>query len=120
MTEENRHTDPIFKKYVKLYGDNRFSIEICTNKYEIGIQGYRSHSNMADSIFKIEPEILHEELSLFKAGIITDVKPLTYDIHKDRWSYTIYGYGSYNGKLTTREIIRNYYLKGPNKNVGEN
>lgn len=104
--------NPILKKYVKLLGDNCFSIEVVTNSQEIGMQGYERYSNMAEYIHKIEPVMLHEELNFFKAGIINQVTPLQYDIRKDRWIYTIYGYGAYNGKLTTREIVRNYYLRG--------
>lgn len=36
----------------------------------------------------------------------------------DRWSYIIHGYGVYNGELTPREIVRNYYLKGHGTDVG--
>lgn len=108
--KENKN--PIIKKYVKLLGDNCFSIDVVTNNQEIGMQGYERYSNMADSIHKIEPVMLHEELNYFKAGIINNVTPLQYDIRKDRWKYTIYGYGTYSSELTTREIVRNYYLKG--------
>ena len=104
--------NPILKKYVKLRKHNRFQVEVVTNLREIGMQGYERYSNMADSLYKIEPEILHDELNNFKAGIITEVAPLQYDIHKDRWTYVIHGYGVYSEKLTVREIVRNYYLKG--------
>ena len=104
--------EPIVHKYVKLYKHNRFQIEVSTNLQEIGMQGYERYSNMSDSIHKIEPVMLHEELNNFKAGIITDVTPLQYDIRKDRWTYTIYGYGVYNKRMTTKEIVRNYYIKG--------
>lgn len=104
--------EPIVHKYVKLHKHNRFQIEVSTNLQEIGMQGYERYSNMSDSIHKIEPVMLHEELNNFKAGIITDVTPLQYDIRKDRWTYTIYGYGVYNKRMTTKEIVRNYYIKG--------
>lgn len=104
--------EPIVHKYVKLHKHNLFQIEVSTNLQEIGMQGYERYSNMADSIHKIEPVMLHEELNNFKAGIITDVTPLQYDIRKDRWTYTIHGYGVYNKRMTTKEIVRNYYIKG--------
>ena len=83
-----------------------------TNRQEIGIQGYEQYTRMSDGIQKIEPEILHDELSIFKAGIITEVTPLQYNIRTGRWTYKIYMYGVFNGELTPKQIIRNYYLKG--------
>lgn len=62
------------------------------------------------SIHKIEPEMLCDELNIFKAGIITFVTALQYDIRNDRWNFNVLGYGVYNGELTTKEIVRNYYL----------
>ena len=104
--------NPILHKYVKLHKHNRFQVQVTTNLQEIGMQGYERYSNMADSIHKIEPVMLHEELNNFKAGIITEVTPLQYDIHNDMWTYSIHGYGVYNAKMTVKEIVRNYYLKG--------
>lgn len=112
--------DIILKKYAKRIDDNRFEIYVSTNRQEIGMQGYERYTRMSDGLKKIEPEILHDELSIFKAGIIISVTPLQYDIRKDRWTYKIYVYGVFNKELTPKEIIRNYYLKGYNKNVGEN
>lgn len=119
MTKETKPRNPILKKYVKRIDDNRFKIEVSTNLQEIGMQGYERYTRMSDGVQKIEPEIFHDELSIFKAGIITDVTPLQYDIRKDRWTYTIYVYGVFNGELTPKEIVRNYYLKGHGINVGE-
>lgn len=115
---ENKN--PILKKYAKRIDEHSFEIYISTNRQEIAMQGYERYTRMSDGIQKIEPEILHDELSLFKAGIITSVKPLQYDIRRDRWSYTIYVYGVFNRELTPKEIVRNYYLKGGTLNVGEN
>lgn len=120
MTKETKPRNPILKKYVKRIDENRFKIDVTTNLQEIGMQGYERYTRMSDGVQKIEPEILHDELSLFKAGIITDVTSLQYDIRKDRWTYTMYIYGVFNGELTPKEIVRNYYLKGHGINVGEN
>lgn len=120
MTKETKPRDPILKKYAKRIDENRFKIDVATNLQEIGMQGYQRYSRMSNGVQKIEPEILHDELSIFKAGIITDVTPLQYDIRKDRWTYTMYVYGVFNGELTPKEIVRNYYLKGHGINVGEN
>lgn len=103
--------NPILKKYVKRIDENRFEIEVSTNLQKIGMQGYERYTRMSDEIKKIDPEILHDELSIFKAGIITEVTPLQYDIRIDRWTYTIYMYGVFNRDLTPKEIVRNYYLK---------
>lgn len=111
--------NPILKKYVRFYGHERFRVEVVTNLQEIGMQGYERYTRMSDGVQKIDPEILHNDLSIFKAGIITDVTPLQYDIRKDRWTYTMYVYGVFNGELTPKEIVRNYYLKGHGINVGE-
>ena len=119
MTKETKPRNPILKKYVKRIDENRFKIDVTTNLQEIGMQGYERYTRMSDGVQKIEPEILHDELSLFKAGIITDVTSLQYDIRKDRWTYTMYVYGVFNGELTPKEIVRNYYLKGHGINVGE-
>lgn len=120
MTKETKPRNTILKKYVKRIDENRFKIDVITNLQEIGMQGYERYTRMSDGVQKIEPEILHDELSLFKAGIITEVTPLQYDIRKDRWTYTMYVYGVFNGELTPKEIVRNYYLKGHGINVGEN
>lgn len=120
MTKETKPRNLILKKYVKRIDENRFKIDVITNLQEIGMQGYERYTRMSDGVQKIEPEILHDELSLFKAGIITEVTPLQYDIRKDRWTYTMYVYGVFNGELTPKEIVRNYYLKGHGINVGEN
>lgn len=120
MTKETKPKNPILKKYTKRIDENRFKIEVVTNLQEIGMQGYTRYTRMSDGVQKIEPEILHDDLSIFKAGIITEVTPLQYDIRKDRWTYTIYVYGVFNGELTPKEIVRNYYLKGHGINVGEN
>lgn len=112
MTKETRPKNPILKKYIKRIDDNRFKIEVSTNLQEIGMQGYIRYSRMSDGVQKIEPEILHDELSLFNAGIITEVTPLKYDIRTDRWTYEIYGYGVFAKDMTPKDIIRNYYLKG--------
>lgn len=117
--KENKSRDVILKKYVKRIDENRFKIDVTTNLQEIGMQGYERYTRMSDGVQKIDPEILHNDLSIFKAGIITDVTPLQYDIRKDRWTYTIYVYGVFNGELTPKEIVRNYYLKGHGINVGE-
>lgn len=117
--KENKSRNPILKKYATIYDGHRFRITVVTNLQEIGMQGYIRYSGMSDSLSKIEPEMLYDELVNFKAGIITEVTPLTYDIRQDKWTYVIYGYGVYNSELTTREIVRNYYLKGYDKNVGE-
>ena len=111
--------DIILKKYTKRIDDHRFEIYVSTNIQEIGMQGYERYTRMSDDIQKIEPEILHEELSVFKAGIITSVTPLQYDIHRNRWTYKIYVYGVFNSELTPKEIVRNYYMKGNKENVGE-
>ena len=118
MGEETK--DIILKKYAKRIDDHRFEIYVSTNRQEIGMQGYEQYTRMSDGIQKIKPEILHDELSIFKAGIITSVTPLQYNIHSNRWTYTIYVYGVFNRELTPKEIVRNYYSKGPNKNVEEN
>lgn len=119
MTKETKPRDPILKKYAKRIDENRFKIDVITNLQEIGMQGYERYTRMSDGVQKIDPEILHNDLSIFKAGIITDVTPLQYDIRKDRWTYTMYVYGVFNGELTPKEIVRNYYLKGHGINVGE-
>lgn len=119
MTKETKPKNPILKKYVTRLDDNRFKIEVSTNLQEIGMQGYERYTRMSDGVQKIEPEILHDELSIFKAGIITSVTPLQYNIRTDRWTYEIYVYGVFNGELTPKEIVRNYYLKGHGINVGE-
>lgn len=119
MTKETKPRDPILKKYAKRIDENRFKIDVTTNLQEIGMQGYERYTRMSDGVQKIDPEILHNDLSIFKAGIITEVTPLQYDILKDRWTYTMYVYGVFNGELTPKEIVRNYYLKGHGINVGE-
>lgn len=119
MTKETKPRDPILKKYAKRIDENRFKIDVITNLQEIGMQGYERYTRMSDVVQKIDPEILHNDLSIFKAGIITEVTPLQYDIRKDRWTYTMYVYGVFNGELTPKEIVRNYYLKGHGINVGE-
>ena len=119
MTKETKPRDPILKKYAKRIDENRFKIDVTTNLQEIGMQGYERYTRMSDGVQKIDPEILHNDLSIFKAGIITDVTPLQYDIRKDRWTYTMYVYGVFNGELTPKEIVRNYYLKGHGINAGE-
>lgn len=119
MTKETRPKNPILKKYVKRIDENRFKIEVSTNIQEIGMQGYERYTRMSDGVQKIEPEILHDELSIFKAGIITGVTPLQYNIRTDRWTYEIYVYGVFNEELTPKQIVRNYYLKGYDNNVGE-
>lgn len=119
MTKETKPRDPILKKYAKRIDENRFKIDVITNLQEIGMQGYERYTRMSDGVQKIDPEILHNDLSIFKAGIITEVTPLQYDIRKDRWTYTMYVYGVFNGELTPKEIVRNYYLKGHGINVGE-
>lgn len=118
MTKETKPRDPILKKYAKRIDENRFKIDVATNLQEIGMQGYERYTRMSDGVQKIDPEILHNDLSIFKAGIITDVTPLQYDIRKDRWTYTMYVYGVFNGELTPKEIVRNYYLKGNGTDVG--
>ena len=120
MTKDTKPRNPILKKYVKRIDENRFKIEVSTNLQEIGMQGYERYTRMSDGVQKIEPEILHDELSIFKAGIITGVTPLQYNIHTDRWTYDIFVYGVFNGDLTPKQIVRNYYLKGHGINVGEN
>lgn len=112
--------DIILKKYAKWIDKHSVEIYVSTNSQEIGMQGYERYTRMSNGVQKIEPEFLHDELSLFKAGIITSVTPLQYDIRKDRWTYKIYVYGVFNSELTPKEIVRNYYLKGHDKNVGEN
>lgn len=119
MTKETKPRDPILKKYAKRIDENRFKIDVTTNLQEIGMQGYERYTRMSDGVQKIDPEILHNDLSIFKAGIITDVTPLQYDIRKDRWTYTMYVYGVFNGELTPKEIVKNYYLKGHGINVEE-
>lgn len=54
---------------------------------------YKRYSAMSDSIHKIEPEMLCDELNFFKAGIITEVTPLSYNVRDDRWTFTVFGYG---------------------------
>lgn len=119
MTKETKPRDPILKKYAKRIDENRFKIDVTTNLQEIGMQGYERYTRMSDGVQKIDPEILHNDLSIFKAGIITEVTPLQYDIRKDRWTYTMYVYGVFNGELTPKEIVKNYYLKGHGINAGE-
>ena len=116
--------NPILKKYAKRIDENRFEIYISTNLQEIGMQGYTRYTRMCEGVQKIDPEILHDELSIFKAGIITEVTPLQYNIHRDRWTYTIYVYGVFNNgkkkKKKKSQIVRNYYLKGHGEDVGKN
>lgn len=119
MTKETKPRDPILKKYAKRIDENRFKIDVTTNLQEIGMQGYERYTRISDGVQKIDPEILHNDLSIFKAGIITEVTPLQYDIRKDRWTYTMYVYGVFNGELTPKEIVKNYYLKGHGINAGE-
>lgn len=119
MTKGTKPRNLILKKYAKRIDENRFKIDVTTNLQEIGMQGYERYTRMSNGVQKIEPEFLHNDLSIFKAGIITDVTPLQYDIRKDRWTYTMYVYGVFNGELTPKEIVRNYYLKGHGINVGE-
>ena len=119
MTKETKPRDPILKKYAKRIDENRFKIDVTTNLQEIGMQGYERYTRMSDGVQKIDPEILHNDLSIFKAGIITEVTPLQYDIRKDRWTYTMYVYGVFNEELTPKEIVKNYYLKGHGINAGE-
>ena len=104
--------DIILRKYAKRIDDNRFEIYTSTNHQEIAMQGYEQYTRISDGVQKIKPEIIHDELSIFKAGIITEVQPLQYDIRRDRWTYTLYVYGVFNSELTPKEIVRNYYLKG--------
>lgn len=120
MTNETKPRNPILKKYVSFYENERFRVKVVTNLQEIGMQGYERYTRISDGVQKIEPAMLHEELCNYKAGIITEVTPLSYDIRTDRWSYVVHGYGVYNGELTPREIVRNYYLKGNGTDVGEN
>ena len=103
MIKETKPRDPILKKYAKRIDENRFKIEVSTNLQEIGMQGYERYTRMSDGVQKIEPEILHNELSIFKAGIITGVTPLQYNIHTDRWTYDIFVYGVFNGDLTPKQ-----------------
>lgn len=112
MTKETKSKNPILKKYVSFYEHEQFRVKVVTNLQEIGMQGYERYTRISDGVQKIEPAMLHDELCNYKAGIITEVTPLSYDIRTDRWSYVIHGYGVYNGELTPREIVRNYYLKG--------
>lgn len=101
----------IVRKHVKyLEGYNQFQVSMSYTNYEHAMSDYKRYSGMSDSVHKIEPEMLCEELNIFKAGIIIFVTALQYDIRNDRWNFNVLGYGVYNGELTTKEIVRNYYL----------
>lgn len=108
MSEPQR----IVKKHVKyLEGYNQFQVFISYTHEDQAMSDYKRYSDMSDRIYKIDPEILCEELNIFKAAIIREVTPLQYDVRKDRWTFTVIGYGVYNGELTTKEIVSQYYLK---------
>lgn len=101
----------IVRKNVKYpEGHNQFQVSMSYTDYDHAMSDYKRYSSMSDSIHKIEPEMLCDELNIFKAGIITFVTALQYDIRNDRWNFNVFGYGVYNRELTTKEIVRNYYL----------
>lgn len=100
----------IVKKHVKYPGHNKFQVFIRYTHEDPAMSDYKRYSAMSDSIHKIEPEMLCDELNFFKASIITEVTPLSYNIRDDLWTFTVFGYGVYNEKMTTKEIVRKYYF----------
>lgn len=104
--------ESIVRKHVKyLEGYNQFQVFISHTNESRAMSDYKRYSCMSDSIHKIEPDMLCEKLDIFKAGIITEVTPLQYDIRNDRWTFTVIGFGVYNEKMTTKEIVSQYYIK---------
>lgn len=102
----------IVKKHVKyLEGYNQFQVFVSYTHEDQAMSDYKRYSGMSDSVHKIEPEMLCDELNIFKLAIILDVTPLQYDIRNDQWTFTVRGYGVYNEKMTTKEIVSQYYLK---------
>lgn len=102
----------IVRKHVKyLEGHNQFQVFMSYTNNDQAMSDYKRYSGMSDSVHKIEPEMLCDELNIFKLGIILDVTPLQYDVRKDLWTFTVIGYGVYNEKMTTKEIVSQYYLK---------
>lgn len=101
----------IVRKHVKYPGNNTFQVFISYTHEDQAMSDYKRYSGMSDMIYKIEPEMLCDELNFFKSGIITDVTPLQYDCRTDTWSFNVYGFGVYNEKMTTKEIVSQYYIK---------
>lgn len=100
----------IVRKHVKYPGNNKFQVFISYTHEDQAMSDYKRYFAMSDSIHKIEPEMLCDELNFFKAGIITEVTPLSYNVRDDRWTFKVFGYGVYNEKMTTKEIVRKYYF----------
>ena len=107
MSEPQR----IVKQHVKYPGNNTFQVFIRYTHEDQAMSDYKRYSGMSDMIHKIEPEMLCDELNFFKSGIITDVTPLQYDCRTDTWTFNVYGFGVYNEKMTTKEIVSQYYIK---------
>lgn len=101
----------IVKKHVEYPGNNTFKVFIRDTDAEHAKSEYERYVYMSDRMVKIEPELLCEKLDFFKAGIITSVSPLQYDVRTDTWTFNVYGFGVYNEKMTTKEIVSQYYLK---------
>lgn len=102
----------IIRKHVKYpEGHNQFQVFMAYTNEDQAMSDYKRYSSMSDLIRKIEPEMLCDELNIFKAGIITFLTPLQYDIKNNRWTFTVIGYGVYNEKMTTKEIVSKYYLE---------
>lgn len=100
----------IVRRHVKYNDNNKFQVFISYTHADQAKVDYVRYSGMSDIIHKIEPEMLCDELNVFKAGIITEVTPLSYNVRDDRWTFTVFGYGVYNEKMTTKEIVRKYYF----------
>nr|DAR03353.1 MAG TPA: hypothetical protein [Caudoviricetes sp.] len=101
----------IVKKRVEYPGNHTFKVFIRYTNAEHAKSEYERYVYMSDSMAKIEPELLCDKLDLFKAGIITSVSPLQYDVRTDTWTFNVYGFGVYNEKMTTKEIVSQYYIK---------
>lgn len=78
----------IVKKHVKYPGNNTFQVFIRYTHEDQAMSDYKRYS-----------------------GIITDVTPLQYDCRTDTWTFNVYGFGVYNEKMTTKEIVSQYYIK---------
>lgn len=104
-------TQRIVRKHVEYPGNNTFKLFIRDTDGKLAKAEYERYVYMSDSIAKIEPELLFDKLDFFKAGIITSVSPLQYDVRTDTWTFNVYGFGVYNEKMTTKEIVSQYYLK---------
>lgn len=63
MTKETKPRNPILKKYVSFYENERFRVKVVTNLQEIGMQGYERYTRISDGVQKIEPAMLHDEVT---------------------------------------------------------